>query len=256
MTTPPMLRVMEREAIVFARLWRGVVFSLFLNPVLYLVALGLGLGGLVKEHSGNVEGVTYLQYVMPGVLMAVAMQVAAGESMWPILGGVKWMRFFHGTVATAITAGQVLYGYVLWIALRAMLGAVAFVLVALVLGAIPSAWGVLAIPIAGLCAAAFSAPLCAFSVAQDSDASFALIMRVGVLPIFLFSGAFFPISQLPEWLQKIAMISPLWNAIELGRAATTGVWDGSIVGHLAVLIACIALGLWWGTGRFERRLTS
>ena len=256
MATPPIVRVVEREFTVFARLWRGYVFSLFLNPVLYLVALGLGLGDLVKEHTGNVEGVTYLQYVTPGVLMAVAMQVAAGESMWPVLGGVKWIKNFHATVATAITADQVLFGYVLWVCLRAMIGAVAFVLVALLLGAIPSAWGILAIPIAGLCAAAFSAPLCAFSVAQDSDVAFPLIMRVGVLPIFLFSGAFFPVSQLPAWLEKIAMISPLWNAIELGRAATTGVWDGSIVWHLAVLFACIALGLWWGTGRFERRLAS
>jgi lipooligosaccharide transport system permease protein len=184
------------------------------------------------------------------------MQVAAGESMWPVLGGVKWIKFFHATVATSITADQVLYGYVVWICLRAMLGAIAFVIVALVLGAIPSAWGILAIPIAGLCAAAFSAPLCAFSVAQDTDVAFPLIMRVGVLPIFLFSGAFFPISQLPEWLQKIAMISPLWNAIELGRAATTGTFDSSIVWHLFVLGAFIAAGLWWGTGRFERRLTS
>jgi lipooligosaccharide transport system permease protein len=256
MSTPPVLRVVEREARVFSRLWRGVIFSLFLNPILYLVALGLGLGDLVKEHTGNVEGVTYLQYVTPGVLMAVAMQVAAGESMWPVLGGVKWIKFFHATVATSITADQVLYGYVLWICLRAMLGAIAFVIVALVLGAIPSAWGILAIPIAGLCAAAFSAPLCAFSVAQDTDVAFPLIMRVGVLPIFLFSGAFFPTTQLPEWLQKIAMISPLWNAIELGRAATTGTLDGSIVWNLFVLGACTAAGLWWGTGRFERRLTS
>jgi len=254
--TPPIIRVVEREFLVFSRLWRGVVFSLFLNPVLYLVALGLGLGGLVKEHTGNVEGVTYLQYVTPGVLMAVAMQVAAGESMWPVLGGVKWVRFFHAMVATSITADQVLFGYVLWIGLRAMLGAIAFVIVALALGAIPSAWGILAIPIAGLCAAAFCAPLSAFSVAQDSDVSFPLIMRVGILPIFLFSGAFFPISQLPEWLQKVAMISPLWNAIELGLDATTGTYENAIVWHLAVLVACIAAGLWWGTGRFERRLVS
>ena len=169
---------------------------------------------------------------------------------------MKWVKNFHATVATSITADQVLYGYVLWIGLRAMLGAVAFVIVAMLLGAIPSAWGILAIPIAGLCAAAFCAPLCAFSVAQDTDVAFPLIMRVGVLPLFLFSGAFFPISQLPEWLQKVAMISPLWNAIELGRAATTGSFDGAIVWHLLVLGVCIGAGLWWGTGRFERRLTS
>ena len=98
MATRPMLRVVEREVLVFARLWRGIVFSLFLSPLLYLAAMGVGLGGLVKAHTGNVGGVTYLQFVTPGMLVAVAMQVAAGESMWPVLGGVKWTKHFHGIV--------------------------------------------------------------------------------------------------------------------------------------------------------------
>jgi len=148
--TRPMLRVVEREVLVFARLWRGIVFSLFLSPLLYLAAMGVGLGGLVKAHTGNVGGVTYLQFVTPGMLVAVAMQVAAGESMWPVLGGVKWVQNYHAAVATSIDADDVLYGTVLWIALRAMLGAVAFVAVAALLGGIPSAWGILAIPVAGV----------------------------------------------------------------------------------------------------------
>jgi lipooligosaccharide transport system permease protein len=148
---------------------------------------------LVKEHTGNVEGVTYLQYVTPGVLMAVAMQVAAGESMWPVLGGVKWIKNFHATVATAITADQVLYGYVLWVCLRAMLGAVAFVLVALVLGAIPSV-GILAIPIAG-CAPPRPL-LCAFGRPRQRRRVPAI--TAGVLLIFLFSGALFPSRSCPR----------------------------------------------------------
>jgi len=255
--TRPMLRIVEREALVFARLWRGIVFSLFLSPLLYLAAMGVGLGGLVKAHTGNVGGVTYLQFVTPGMLVAVAMQVAAGESMWPVLGGVKWVQNYHAAVATSIDADDVLYGTVLWIALRAMLGAVAFVAVAALLGGIPSAWGILSIPVAGLCAAAFSAPLAAYSVMQDSDLVFAIIMRIGVLPIFLFSGTFFPISQLPHWLRPVAAISPLWHAVELARAATTGHFRlGAAVVHVLVLAGCTAAGLVWGARRFERRLTS
>ncbi len=257
MATPPVLRVVEREVRVFVRLWRGFVFSLFLNPVLYLAAMGLGLGGLVDKHSGRVQGLTYLHFVAPGMLVAVAMQVAAGESMWPVLGAVKWVKNFHATVATTITADEVLYGYVLWVALRAMLGAVAFVLVAALLGGIPSAWGALAIPVAGLCAAAFSAPLAAFSVMQDTDLAFPVLMRVGVLPLFLFSGTFFPISQLPSWLRPVAAVSPLWHAVELARAATTGRFRAvAVIVHLTVLVACIVAGLAWGARRFERRLTT
>ena len=257
MSTPPVLRIVEREARVFARLWRGFVFSLFLNPVLYLAAMGLGLGHLVDQHSGQVQGLTYLEFVAPGMLVAIAMQVAAGESMWPVLGGVKWVNNYHATVATEITADEVLYGVVLWIAIRAMLGSVAFLIVAALLGAIPSVWGVLAIPVAGLCAAAFSAPLSGYSVMLESDLSFPLIMRIGILPLFLFSGTFYPISQLPSALQPIAQLSPLYHAVELARDATTGTLDlGPDVVHVAVLVACIVAGLAWARRRFERRLTT
>jgi lipooligosaccharide transport system permease protein len=257
MSTPPMLRVVEREARVFARLWRGIVFSLFLSPVLYLAAMGVGLGNLVDQHSGSVDGLTYLEFVTPGLLVAISMQLAAGESMWPVLGGVKWVNYFHAQVATEISADQVLYGYVLWIALRAALGAVAFVIVAALLGGIPSAWGVLAIPVAALCAAAFSAPICGYSVMQESDLSFPLILRIGVLPLFLFSGTFYPISQLPSGLQALAHLSPLYHAVELARDATTGQFDlGPDVVHVAVLVGCIVAGLAWGRRRFERRLAT
>jgi lipooligosaccharide transport system permease protein len=256
-TTSPVLRIVEREVRVFSRLWRGFVFSLFLNPVLYLAAIGLGLGGLVDQHSGSVEGLTYLQFVTPGLLVAVAMQVAAGESLWPVVGGVKWVGNFHAAVATEITADEVLYGYVLWVAIRAMIGSVAFVIVAALLGGIPSPWGVLAIPVAGLCAAAFCAPLAAYSVMQDSDLSFPLIMRIGVLPLFLFSGTFYPISQLPAALQVLAHFSPLYHAVQLARAATTGSFDlGPDLVSLAVLTGCTVAGLAWGRRRFERRLAT
>ena len=256
-STSAIVHVVEREVVVFRRLWRGWAFSLFLNPVLYLAAMGIGLGNLVDQHSGTVEGLTYLEFVAPGMLVAVATQVAAGEGMWPVLGGVKWIGNFHGTVATAVTADEVLYGYVLWVALRTMVGAVPFLLVAALLGAIPSAWGILAIPVAGLCAAAFCAPLAAYSVMLDSDLSFPLIMRIGVLPLFLFSGTFYPISQLPDALQPIVQLSPLYHAVQLARAATTGTFDlGPDLAHLAVLVAFIVAGLAWGRRRFERRLTT
>ncbi len=169
-----------------------------MQPALYLAAMGLGLGGLVKAHSGAVSGLDYLDFVAPGLLVASTMQLSVGEALWPVLAGVKWMKFFHGVVATPIRPSELYGGYVLWIAIRSVLGSSAFLLVAAVLGAIPSVWGVLAIPAAALCAAAFCAPIAAFSVTQDSDLSFPMIMRLGVLPLFLFSGTFFPISQLPS----------------------------------------------------------
>ena len=256
MATTPMVRVVEREFQVYRRLWRGVAFSMFLSPLLFLAAMGVGLGGLIDESSGDVAGVSYLEFVAPGLLVASAVQLAAGEALWPVVAGVKWIRMYHGMVATPIRAADVFGGFVLWQTIRTMLGATVFLFVAALLGAIPSAWGVLAIPAAGLTAAAFCAPLAAFSVMQETDFRFPVIMRLGILPLFLFSGTFFPIDELPNWLEPLAVLSPLWHGVELARRATTADWSLlPVVGHVAFLVAIVAAGWCVGTRTFTRRLT-
>jgi lipooligosaccharide transport system permease protein len=249
--------VVEREARVFRRLWRGTVFSSLLTPILFLAAMGVGLGELIDQHSGNVGGVTYVQYIAPGLLATSAAMVAAGESMWPILGGIKWQRTYQGMVATPINARDVYYGHVLWAALRDALSSTAFLVVAVFFGAIPSPWGVLAIPAASLCGCAMAAPIAAFAATQETDVTFPLIFRLGVIPLFLFSGTFFPISQLPGWIQPIAVCSPLWHGVELCREATTGQANvGAVVVHIAVLCVYIVVGAWFGRRTFTRRLAS
>ncbi len=255
--TAPVMRVVEREALVYFRLWRGLAFSIFVQPALYLAAMGLGLGTLIDAHSGHVAGLDYLDFVAPGLLVASTMQLSVGEGLWPILAGVKWMKFFHGVVATPIRPAELYGGYVLWVALRSVLGSSAFLLIAALLGAVSSPWGLLAIPIAALCAAAFVAPIAAFAVTQDSDLSFPMIMRLGVLPLFLFSGTFFPISELPAGVRPFAVLSPLWHAVEVARHAMTGRFDGfADVGHVAVLVACISVSALWGVRTFTRRLNA
>src|SRR6202048_4161798 len=170
--TAPVLRVVEREARVYFRLWRGLAFSIFVQPALYLAAMGLGLGTLIDAHSGKVAGLDYLSFVAPGLLVASTMQLSVGEGMWPVLAGVKWIKFFHGVVATPIRPAELYGGYVLWVAIRSVLGSSAFLLVAVLLGAVSSPWAILAIPIAALCAAAFVAPVAAFSMTQESDLAF------------------------------------------------------------------------------------
>jgi lipooligosaccharide transport system permease protein len=145
----------------------------------------------------------------------------------------------------------------LWVAIRSVLGSSAFLLVAVLLGAVSSPWAILAIPIAALCAAAFVAPVAAFSMTQESDLAFPMIMRLGVLPLFLFSGTFFPISELPAGLRPLAAVSPLWHAVELARHATTGRFAVlPDVGHVAVLVGCIGAGAFWGVRTFTRRLSA
>jgi len=249
-------RVVEREARVFSKLWRGSVFSSFVTPVLYLGAMGLGLGGIVDARNRSVAGLSYLAFVTPGLMAAGAMQSAAGESLWPVLSGFKWMRHYQAMSAATPRPSDIYDGVVGWLGCHVALTSAAFLAVAAALGGVESAWAPLAVPAAVLGALAVAAPLAAFSATQDSDVAFSAIMRLAVIPLFLFSGTFFPVSLLPGWAQALVVLSPLWHAVELCRAATTGsITAGSALGHLAFLIACIAAGAFWGHRSFARRLT-
>lgn len=251
-------QVIEREARIYRRLWKSSVFTYFVGPAMYLAAMGLGLGGLIEDNGGFTGSVTYLQFVAPGLLAATIMQTAAADSLWPIMGGLKWMKSFHAMAATPLTPAQIIVGQLSWSSIRVALSSTIFLLVAALLGGIASPWAVLALPAAVLTGLAFSAPICAFSATQETDTRFPLVMRFVILPLFLFSGTFFPLTDLPEWLQTVAWISPLWHGVELCRAATTGQVDdaATLVGHLVVLVGFAGLGLWLATKAFHRRLAT
>jgi lipooligosaccharide transport system permease protein len=253
----PALRVSEYYARLWQRYWLSWAVTAMLVPLLFLGALGLGLGGLVDEAGSTVDGLDYLAYVAPGLLAASAVLGASGESLWPVLGGVKWSRVLHGVAATPVTPGQIYAGYLTWVAIHVALNATLFLVVAALLGAIPSAWGVLAVPATVLGALACAAPLVAYAAGRESDMPFAVVMRVLIVPMFLFSGTFSPIDRLPDALQPVARLTPLWHAVELCRAATTGTLSlGSDLGHLAVLLAFVTAGGWWGVRTFRTRLAS
>jgi lipooligosaccharide transport system permease protein len=249
------LRYVEREARIWRRLWRGSVFSGLVSPVLFLGAMGLGLGGLVDRRTTDVGGVDYLTFIAPGLLAASAMLNAAGGALWPVVSGHKWMGHYRAATATPLRPADVYAGYLGWLGIHTALHAVPYVAVAALVGGVPSPWGVLAVPVAVLAALAFAAPLAAYAVSQDSDAHFAAIMRLIVIPLFLFSGTFFPLEQLPAGLRPVAWVTPLWHGVELCRSATTGTVDPApALLHLAMLVACIAAGAAWGVRTFTRRL--
>ncbi len=254
------LRYVEREAAIYRRLWRGNAFSQFVGPTLYLLAMGVGLGHLVSAAGHTVDGLSYLEFVAPGLMAATVLQAATGESLWPVLGGFKWMRFYEGMAASPMTPADIYQGNLAWTAIRFSVTAAAFLLVATVLGAILSFWAVLAIPAAVLGAVALAAPLTAWVATQADEHAFPIIMRFLTLPMFLFSGTFFPLSQLPALLRPVAWVLPLWHSVELCRDATTGslapgAW-AMVAVHLAVLGAYVAVGWRIGVRTFARRLAA
>jgi len=239
-------RVFEHRAYQYRRAFRGSLFGSFVNPALFLLAMGVGLGGYVNATSPEAfEGVSYLQFLAPGMLAGAAMQQAIFESTFPVMYGLVWRRIFHAMYATPIGPRAVAVGTLAWIAFRLALVAAIFILVAWVLGAIASPLAIFGIPTAVLTGLAFAGPMGAFMATQRTPDKFSAIFRWVITPLFLFSGTFFPIESLPGALQPIAWLSPLWHGVELTRGLTLGtVLDDPFRAliHLAVLLALVGVG--------------
>jgi len=254
-------RVVERELSIYRRQWRSSLFSYFVGPVLFLGAMGLGLGALVDAGSGASSEIDrYLVFVVPGLLCATLMQTAATDSLWPVMGGFMWIKQFVAMTASPLTPTETCLGVLAWQAVRMSLSGACFLLVAAALGGVVSWWAPLALPAAVLGGLAVSSLVIAFTSGQESDSRFPLVIRFVIQPLFLFSGTFFPVDQLPSWIQPAVWLSPVWHAVELARAATTGVvGSGGVSGlvlHVVVLLAVLAVGTKVATQRFERRLAS
>jgi lipooligosaccharide transport system permease protein len=248
------LRALERELLVYARTWRGSAFTAFVQPMLFLGAMGLGLGGLVDD-TGDAAGLDYLVFVAPGLLAASALLSAAGESLWGVMGGVKWMGQFNSMVSTAMVPGDVYGGLVLSTGVRSSIAATPFLVIAALLGGVPSTMAPLALVPTVLLAMLSSATLSAYSVTRESDSTFPIIMRLGIIPLFLFSGTFFPVEQLPDAIRPLVWLSPLWHAVEAARDATAGGLDLTSAAHVGILAALLCVAVPFGVRGFTRRLT-
>lgn len=251
-------RVFEHRWLQYRRTFRASIFTSFLSPVLFLTAMGLGLGSYVSDSAiDDIGGVSYLVFLAPGLLAATAMQSASFEATFPIMGGLIWTRIFHAMYATPISPRDIAIGNLLWIGARLILISTVFTLVIVLFGAAESPLVVLAIPAATLTGLAFAAPIAAFSATQKTPERFAAIFRFGITPLFLFSGTFFPLESLPEAVRPLAWITPLYH----GGALTRGLSLGTLLEdpllaaiHVLVLVACIVVGAWAMIRTIERRL--
>jgi lipooligosaccharide transport system permease protein len=242
---------------VYKRTWRASVVSSFLMPFLYVVAMGVLLGDLVDSGGAALEGApSYLAYIAPGLVAAHAMQTASGETMYPVLGAVKWNKTYLGMVATPLTPADIVTAHLGFVVFRVATACGAFLLVLGLFGLFASVLGaVLAFFVQVLVGLAFGTPLYAYSAGLKDPTPFAVIFRVLIMPLFLFSGAFFPVSNLPDGIEWLAWVSPLWHGVDLTRMLTLGTVDPSMaLLHLVVLVALAAAGYWWAVRRLNRRL--
>lgn len=254
--TPLAVRVVEANARAYRRLWKGTVVTAFINPLLFLVAMGQGLGTLVDRGiTGVPSGISYLEFIAPGLLAAAALQTAAGESTWPVMAGIKWQKQYHAALATPIGIPNLVSGTLVWIAVRTLMSCIAFATVTILIGAISWDRALLASLAALLTGIAFAAPLVGYTAIAKNESRLSTIFRFAVIPMFLFSGTFFPIEQLPGWLQPVAFATPLWHGVDLCRSIALDVAPALPVAiHVAYLAVWTVAGWFFATRTFPKVL--
>jgi lipooligosaccharide transport system permease protein len=227
------------------RYWRSVVIVGTITPVLYVLSLGVGLGTVVDRHGTTTLGVSYLAFVAPALLVAAAVQIGAADAMYPVMSKFKWERSFHGMAATPVTPAEISDGTLLWMGVRLFAGSVVYLAIMSLFGATQRWLAVLAIPAAVLCGLAVAAPIAAFAATRENEGQgFNVIMRFAIVPMFLFSGTFYPIDKLPEWARWLAYVTPLWHGTQLARAAAIGGESGAAIAvHVAYLAALLIVGV-------------
>lgn len=257
--TANLVRQYDYWRTMYARTWKGTLVTSFLMPLLYLAAMGVGLGSFVDDNNGSqaLGGATYLQFIGPGLLAATAMQTAMFEATYPVMSGIKWQKFFYSMIATPLRPADVAYGNLTFIAFRIVTTCTVFALVITLFGGLSSWLGVLTVPVALLVGMAYAAPVFAISSRLKSETGFSLIFRFGMIPMFLFSGAFFPVSQLPDPVEWLAYLTPLWHGVELSRGFGLGdIGLVAVLGHTAYLLVWFVVGLRLAVSGLTKRLVS
>lgn len=245
--------------LVQAKAYVGSILGVgLLSPLLYLMAMGVGLGVVVDRASGENLGVPYLHFVAPALLLSTAVQAATEENTFTIMGGFKWRETYYAPQVTPIRPEQIAGGHLIGVTLRYLVTCTIYWAVLAVFGAIPhTATGVLLIPIGVLCASAVGLPIMAWAstITQDKG-QFALLNRFVIMPMMLFAGTYFPLETLPMYLRPLGWVSPLWHAVELGRAVSIGtsvtVWMAVV--HVGYLVALCAGGWVLARRNYRRRL--
>jgi lipooligosaccharide transport system permease protein len=252
------LRLVDYWAIGYRRTWKGSAISSFVNPLLYVLAMGVLLGDYVSAGPGQLDGApSYLAFIAPGLLAAQSMQTVFGETTYPVMGMIKWQKTYFGMTASPLSVREVILGQLGFVMFRVGLTCGVFTLVMVPFGVYATAWGaVLAYLVQFLVGLAFATPLFAFSAGLKNEAPFALVFRLGMIPLFLFSGAFFPISNLDPWMETLARITPLWHGVDLTRMLTLDEIDVRLaLVHVTYLTVLAAVGWVLAVRRLGRRLS-
>lgn len=244
--------LLERSLIAFKNSAWLAVLSGFFEPVLYLLSFGYGLGHLIgKIPLQNGHIVSYAMFIAPGLLATSAMNGAIYDSTWNVFWKLKNDRIYQGMLQTSLGSLDVALGEISWALLRGFAYAIGFMCVVVPAGLISSWWGIMAIPAAVLIAFGFASIgmgiTSFFSTYQQMD-----FINIAMLPMFLFSGSFYPLTVYPGYLQGILKALPLWQAIAMVRDFTLGMVSWGILWHVLYFAVMVAIGVTSTTKRLTK----
>jgi lipooligosaccharide transport system permease protein len=245
--------LIERNLMVYRRGWL-VIVSGFFEPLFYLLSIGLGIGALVGAVPvGEGRAIPYTVFVAPALLASSAMNGAIYDSTFNVFFKLKYAKTYDAILATPVGVGDVALGEIGWALIRGALYAGTFLLVMLAMGLVLSPWAILAFPAALLIGFAFGAVGMAATSFMRTWNDFELIQLV-ILPLFLFSATFFPLTTYPEPIRLLVELTPLYHGVDLVRGLTTGALEPGMLVHVAYLAGMGLVGLAITSRRLERLL--
>ena len=258
--TPPILfggrragLLIERNLMVYRRGWL-VIVSGFFEPLFYLLSIGLGIGALVGAVPlADGRMISYTAFVAPALLASSAMNGAIYDSTFNVFFKLKYAKTYDAILATPVGVGDVAAGEIGWALIRGAIYAGTFLLVMLAMGLVLSPLAILAFPAALLIGFAFGAAGMAATTFMRTWQDFDLVQLV-ILPLFLFSGTFYPLTTYPEPVRLLVELTPLYHGVDLVRGLTTGVLEPGMLVHVAYLAAMGLIGLVITSRRLERLL--
>jgi len=242
--------VWQRNRDVFLRLWKSEVGPFLGEPLFILAAMGFGLGAYI----GLVEGQSYLAFIGPGVIAAYSMFAASFECTYGSFVRMEIQRTFDAIIATPLEVEDVIAGEIAWGATRALLSATALLAVVAALGLVASPWALLVPVAATVTGFTFASISMVFTAIIPTIYAFNYYFTLFITPMFFFSGVFFPLSGLPEVVQRLAWVLPLTHGVNLVRALLRGSLSWALLGDLAWLVVVAGVAFWLSLVLMRRRL--
>jgi lipooligosaccharide transport system permease protein len=252
--TTGVFTVFEYYLVGFRRTWQATLLTAFGLPVLMMLGIGIGVGHYL---SAGFDDIPYAQWIVPGLIASTAVNIAVGNSTWPVLAKLSWTGSYGLQLATPLRVGDVLGGHLAYVLFRVLTSCVALLAVAAAFGALHTPRSLLVVAVALILALAMAAPTFAYAATVPSETWFPVLTRFVVMPMSLFGGVFFPVQTLPEPLRLIAYATPLWSGVSLMRAALQGVetaWPVAV--HVLYLVLWGVVGCLLAYLRFRRRLAT